>query len=209
MLSLLDTGKLVGTRGSYELTAAIESLEVPATVKSLLAARIDRLGEREKQVLYTAAVIGKEFARPLLESVIDLSPDDLDAALAALLNAEMINERSLYPVAEYAFKHPLTHEVALQPSSAARGVSVMLRLRWRSRRPNQATWTSAQGCSRITGRRRAIPCGPRAGMCGRRAGCASTTWPRRAGTGRGPGATRATPSTLRSGRGCCSGCIPS
>ena len=38
---------------------------------------------------------------------------DLDAALAALLAAEMVHERAIYPVAEYAFKHPLTHEVAL------------------------------------------------------------------------------------------------
>jgi len=36
-----------------------------------------------------------------------------DAALSALLAAELINERSIYPVAEYSFKHPLTHEVAL------------------------------------------------------------------------------------------------
>ena len=113
VLTLLDTGKLVGTRGNYELNATIDALVVPATVQSLLASRIDRLGEREKQVLYTAAVIGKEFARPLLEAVLAMSGDDLDTALSALLNAEMINERSLYPVAEYSFKHPLTHEVAL------------------------------------------------------------------------------------------------
>jgi class 3 adenylate cyclase/tetratricopeptide (TPR) repeat protein len=114
VLSLFDTGKLVGARGAYELTAAIDTLDVPVTVQSLLAARIDRLGDREKQVLYTAAVIGKEFARPLLEAVVEMNPDDLDAALSTLLTAELINERAIYPVAEYSFKHPLTHEVALR-----------------------------------------------------------------------------------------------
>jgi class 3 adenylate cyclase len=113
VLSLLETGRLVGTRGAYELATAIDAVEVPATVQSLLAARIDRLGEREKQLLYTAAVIGKEFSRPLLESVIEMQGDDLDAALTALLAAELVHERAIYPVAEYAFKHPLTHEVAL------------------------------------------------------------------------------------------------
>ncbi|MBI1816890.1 MAG: AAA family ATPase [Deltaproteobacteria bacterium] len=113
VLSLLDTGRLVGTRGAYELTTALDALEVPATVQALLAARIDRLGEREKQLLYTAAVIGKEFPRPLFESVVEVHGDDLDAALAALLAAELVYERAIYPVAEYAFKHPLTHEVAL------------------------------------------------------------------------------------------------
>jgi class 3 adenylate cyclase len=113
VLSLLDTGRLVGRRGAYELVTALDAIEVPATVQSLLAARIDRLGDREKQLLYTAAVIGKEFPRPLLEAVIEMQGDDLDAALTALLAAELVHERAIYPVAEYAFKHPLTHEVAL------------------------------------------------------------------------------------------------
>ena len=113
VLSLLETGRLVGARGAYELVTALDAVEVPATVQALLAARIDRLGEREKQVLYTAAVIGKEFPRPLLESVIESNDVDIDAALAALLAAELVYERAIYPVAEYAFKHPLTHEVAL------------------------------------------------------------------------------------------------
>jgi adenylate cyclase len=113
ILSLLETGHLVGTRGAYELATTIARIEVPPTVQSLLAARIDRLGESEKQVLYAASVIGKEFPRPLLESVIDLCGEDLEAAVTALLAAELVHERALYPVAEYAFKHPLTHEVAL------------------------------------------------------------------------------------------------
>jgi class 3 adenylate cyclase/tetratricopeptide (TPR) repeat protein len=113
VLSLLETGGLVGSRGAYELVTAADELEVPATVQSLLAARIDRLGEREKQVLYTAAVIGREFPRPLLETTLLGEDIDIDAALAGLLAAELVHERSIYPVAEYAFKHPLTHEVAL------------------------------------------------------------------------------------------------
>ena len=44
-------------------------MHVPATVQALLAARIDRLGEREKEVLQAAAVIGKDFAEPILQRV--------------------------------------------------------------------------------------------------------------------------------------------
>ncbi len=113
VLSLIETGRLLGRRGAYELTTTVEAIEVPVTVQALLAARIDRLGEREKQLLYAAAVIGKEFSRPLLESVVALEVNDVEAALSALLAAELINERAIYPVAEYSFKHPLTHEVAL------------------------------------------------------------------------------------------------
>jgi hypothetical protein len=50
--------------------------------------------------------------------------EGLDVALAALLAAELVYERAIYPVAEYAFKHPLTHEVALGAQlTAARGSS--------------------------------------------------------------------------------------
>ena len=113
ILSLLETGRLVGTRGAYELATAIEKIDVPPTVQSLLAARIDRLSESEKQTLYTAAVIGKEFSRPLLETAIGIRGDELQSALTGLLAAELVHERAIYPVAEYGFKHPLTHEVAL------------------------------------------------------------------------------------------------
>ena len=91
----------------------IERLEVPATVQAVLAARIDRLPEREKRLLQVASVIGKDFPEPLLAEVAELPADELKAALAALRRAEFIHEQALYPVAEYAFKHPLTQEVAL------------------------------------------------------------------------------------------------
>jgi class 3 adenylate cyclase/tetratricopeptide (TPR) repeat protein len=60
--TLIESGHLEGTRGAYRLVTPIERLEVPATVQAVLAARIDRLPEREKRLLQVAAVIGKDFA---------------------------------------------------------------------------------------------------------------------------------------------------
>ncbi len=111
--TLLESGHLEGTRGAYRLVTPIERLEVPATVQAVLAARIDRLPEREKRLLQVAAVIGKDFAEPLLAEVAELAAEDLKAALAALRRAEFIHEQAIYPVVEYSFKHPLTQEVAL------------------------------------------------------------------------------------------------
>jgi adenylate cyclase len=119
MQSLIESGALEGTRGSYRLVKPIDRLQVPTTVQALLAARIDRLGEREKFVLQSAAVIGKDFSEPILRRVaneISLSPlseTELGLALRALKEGDFILERSLYPVTEYTFKHPLTQEVAL------------------------------------------------------------------------------------------------
>ncbi|MFT5441431.1 MAG: class 3 adenylate cyclase, partial [Myxococcota bacterium] len=111
--ALIEAGNLAGTKGNYKLVTPIERLTVPSTVQSVLAARIDRLGEREKQVLQTASVIGKEFAEPILASVAQLAHSDLEAALQKLKDGEFVYQQSLYPVSEFAFKHPLTQEVAL------------------------------------------------------------------------------------------------
>src|SRR5205823_3639267 len=109
---LVETGSLEGTRGAYRLRTPAETLALPASVQTVLAARIDRLPEREKRVLQTAAVIGKEFAEPVLRRVEPLPEAELAAALRALAQAELVYETALYPQAEYAFKHPLTQEVA-------------------------------------------------------------------------------------------------
>jgi class 3 adenylate cyclase/tetratricopeptide (TPR) repeat protein/DNA-binding winged helix-turn-helix (wHTH) protein len=109
---LVQSGGLVGRRSAYRLAHAIEEIEIPASVHALLAARIDRLPEREKAVLQCAAVIGREFSEPLLGRVSRLTEDDLASSLTKLARAELIYERTLYPDAEYAFKHPLTQEVA-------------------------------------------------------------------------------------------------
>src|SRR5262249_48159275 len=59
--ALADAGSLDGSKGVYRLRAPVETLGLPASVQVVLGARIDRLPEREKHVLQTAAVIGKEF----------------------------------------------------------------------------------------------------------------------------------------------------
>src|SRR5437773_2963027 len=122
--SLVESRVLDGARGAYRLTRPVHEVAIPATVQAVLAARIDRLGEREKAVLETAAVIGKEFAEPVLRRVVELSEPELVAALHALVAAEFVYERALHPEAEYAFKHPLTQEVAYRSQLAERRARV-------------------------------------------------------------------------------------
>jgi class 3 adenylate cyclase len=111
--NLIETGKLQGHKGEYKLVMPVDKLEVPSSVHALLAARIDRLAEREKDVLQTAAVIGREFDEPTLAAVVEQDAPQLREALQKLKDTEFVYEQSLYPVTEYLFKHPLTQEVAL------------------------------------------------------------------------------------------------
>ena len=118
--SLVELGSLEGVRGAYQLVKAVESLEVPTTVQPLLAARIDRLPEREKRLLQSASVLGKDFSETLLKRVVDLPDSELAEALSHLQRGEFIVEQSLYPEVEYAFRHPLTQSVALDSQLSER-----------------------------------------------------------------------------------------
>ena len=110
--SLAEAGSLEGKKGAYRLVRPVAELALPTTVQAVLAARVDRLEEREKQVLQTAAVIGRQFTEPILRRVVELPETDLARALEKLAAAEFIFEQALYPQAEYIFKHALTQEVA-------------------------------------------------------------------------------------------------
>jgi tetratricopeptide (TPR) repeat protein len=109
---LVETGALVGESGAYRQAKPLESLQMPATVQAVLAARIDRLPPEEKRLLQTAAVIGTEVPLALLQCIADLPEETLHSGLAHLQAAEFLYEARLFPEREYTFKHALTHEVA-------------------------------------------------------------------------------------------------
>ncbi|MEE9280321.1 MAG: AAA family ATPase [Myxococcota bacterium] len=111
---LIESCQLAGAPRAYRLVTPVEALDVPDTVQTVLAARIDRLAERDKYLLQTAAVIGKEFLEPLLREVAELPETDLKESLETLRDAEFIHQQALYPEVEYAFNHPLTQAVSLE-----------------------------------------------------------------------------------------------
>ena len=104
---------LVGEPGAYRLAKALPSIQVPATVQAVLAARIDRLpagGEmapadrrrhRHRGALGAAAGHRRDCPRRRSAS-----------GLTHLQAAEFLYETRLFPELEYTFKHALTHEVA-------------------------------------------------------------------------------------------------
>ena len=67
--TLAETKALVGERGAYRMAQALPSIQVPATVQAMLAARIDRLPAEDKRLLQAAAVIGRDVPFPLLQAI--------------------------------------------------------------------------------------------------------------------------------------------
>ncbi len=109
--TLVETGALTGERGAYRLTRPAAALQVPATVQTILAARIDRLPPEEKQLLQAASVIGKDVPSALLAAIAEQPEEALRRGLAHLQEAEFLYETQLFPDLEHTFKHALTHEV--------------------------------------------------------------------------------------------------
>ncbi len=126
--ALAESGSLEGKRGAYRLVRPIDQTAVPPTVNTVLAARIDRLSEREKSLLQSAAVIGREFSEPILARAAALGERQLEPALRGLIAAEFLYEQELYPEAIYAFKHPLTQEVAYHSQLGERRAAVHRRV---------------------------------------------------------------------------------
>ena len=107
--SLVERGVLRGARGAYELSAPIEEITLPETVQVVLASRIDRLADRDKDVLQAAAVIGQDVPIELLRAVVDLPAPALAASLERLSAADLLGPSE---PGEHAFRHPLAQEVA-------------------------------------------------------------------------------------------------
>jgi class 3 adenylate cyclase/tetratricopeptide (TPR) repeat protein len=110
--TLVETGVLVGEPGAYRMAQAVPTIQVPATVQAVLAARIDRLPPEDKRLLQTAAVIGTDVPFSLLQAIADVPEEVLHRGLAHLRAVEFLYETRLFPEPEYTFKHALTHEVA-------------------------------------------------------------------------------------------------
>ena len=87
---------------------------LPETIHAALAARIDRLEADDKQLLQTAAVVGREVPLPLLAKVARLDTDTLEARLERLVAREFLFERAGRPERTYSFRHALTQVAAYQ-----------------------------------------------------------------------------------------------
>ncbi len=110
--TLAENGVLVGERGRYRLTTAVQTIRVPATVQAVLAARIDRLAPEDKRLLQSASVIGETVPVGLLQAVADVPEPEFRDGLARLRAAELLYDVSLFPEPYYVFRHGLTCQVA-------------------------------------------------------------------------------------------------
>ena len=116
--SLIDRDLVVPRGGQYVLAegAAVDlgSLQAPASLQALVAARLDSLSEDQRRVVDRAGVVGESFTR---EAVAGLCPDvaDVDAVLESLLRQQILTQetrRFSAELGQYSFVQSVVRQVA-------------------------------------------------------------------------------------------------
>ncbi|MFO1460272.1 MAG: AAA family ATPase [Verrucomicrobiota bacterium] len=84
---------------------------IPATLRDLLMARLDRVAEA-KEIAQIGAVLGREFSHELISAVAPMSTLELETGLERLLAAGLAFRKGTPPDAVYQFKHALIQDAA-------------------------------------------------------------------------------------------------
>jgi len=99
----------------WQQTRSITSLDLPDSLQGLLLARLDRLSNRDRQILQAAAVIGNVFWEGVLTRLFD-DPKLVKNALQSLEQNEYIHTRNAYHElgTEYTFTPSLIRDVVYE-----------------------------------------------------------------------------------------------
>ncbi|TDI41940.1 MAG: adenylate/guanylate cyclase domain-containing protein [Acidobacteria bacterium] len=110
--SLIDHGHLYRQGDTWKAGDDLSKIEVPETIHSVVAARVDRLDTKAKAVLQCASVIGRLFNHGLLEHL--TQTPGLSSHLNELEDKQLVYRERQVPELEYSFKHAFTQEATYQ-----------------------------------------------------------------------------------------------
>jgi class 3 adenylate cyclase/tetratricopeptide (TPR) repeat protein len=108
--SLIDAGDLEREDGRLRLAHDAAERSIPGTVQSLITVGLDRLPDRARRTLQTAAVIGRTFDETVLAAVVD--DGDVHADLRELERRDLLRAVADSTAPSYTFRHALTQEAA-------------------------------------------------------------------------------------------------
>ena len=98
---------------AYVLTGSLDEMRIPETLQDSLMARLDRFPTM-REVAQKAAVLGREFSYEMLNALLGMNAAELQAALAQLVENELLYQRGRPPRSRYIFKHALIQDAAYQ-----------------------------------------------------------------------------------------------
>ena len=109
--SLLESGTLVRSDGSWQMGAGWDARRLPTTIEGVLSARIDALPRSAASVLQTASVIGRRVALELLRAVHEPSAE-VDDEIERLFAAGMLDRDRSGDTELVVFHHGLVQDAA-------------------------------------------------------------------------------------------------
>ncbi len=115
--ALVDRGVLAADGDKLRPVGELGDLDVPATLSSLLAARLDSLDPDERELVKAMAVFGGSFPRSAAAALTELPEERLDDVLASLVRKQVLAVRAdpLSPDrGQYAFAQTLLRTVAYE-----------------------------------------------------------------------------------------------
>ncbi|MDX6640533.1 MAG: hypothetical protein QOF12_1544, partial [Solirubrobacteraceae bacterium] len=118
--ALADRGVLTERDGRLLLEGELGELDVPASLSSLIAARLDSLEPAERGLVKAMSVFGGAFPRATAAALGDMPEDQLDTTLASLVRKQvlMIRADRLSPdQGQYVFSQGLLRTVAYETLS--------------------------------------------------------------------------------------------
>ena len=107
---LAERGMVRTATGKLDFDANMVATALPASVQSLLTARVDRLAQDDRALLQAASVIGRQFEPQLLAAV--TGETNIDARLAPMQGLDLVHQES--EPDHYAFKHALVRDALYQ-----------------------------------------------------------------------------------------------
>ena len=99
--------------GAWKGNDRIDTIPLPDTIEGVILARVDRLEDDAKQLLKTASVVGRSFLYRVLHAL-NQGQASLDADIAKLKSADMVEEKHQLPELELMFKHPLIQQATYE-----------------------------------------------------------------------------------------------
>ena len=103
---LSERGMVRSTTDKLDFDAAAVATALPASVQSLLTARVDRLSRNDRMLLQAASAIGRRFNEELLAVVV--GEVDINARLMEMQALDLIRPEG--KSSEFAFKHALVRD---------------------------------------------------------------------------------------------------
>ncbi|HET9454228.1 MAG TPA: AAA family ATPase, partial [Gemmatimonadaceae bacterium] len=117
--SLVESGRLYQRDGRW-LGWEVQELDLPRSVRSAVAKRLEHLSADARTVAGVASVIGAHVRFPVLHAASELSRDAVLAALDELVKSGILEESDGTGVGDYDFAHPILQDVVYTGLGAAR-----------------------------------------------------------------------------------------